>query len=256
MASEIRTCRDIRYKKNFLTNVICRIDFPPILELVKTPPAKFQRKIRSSFPELKKLEAVEFKTTFQKNKKIDEKHDHLLFAFGNKDFKRKVELTFKYLAIEFTDYINYKDFSKIVKSVIVSFCEIYKVSIFSRLGLRYINQISLPDGNPLVWDEILNPRLTYHFSNFCSEAKIARSMTQTILVYEDFKMNFISGIFNSDFPQAISRKEFILDLDCFADNIEKDSVFPKLLTFNQVIKDNFEKSIEDGLREKMEIINE
>ena len=69
-------------------------------------------------------------------------------------------------------------------------------------------------------------------------------------------MNFNYGLYNSEFPNKISRKDFVLDYDCYTANIEKKDSYEYLNKFHEKINEEFEKSIEEGLRKEMEGENE
>jgi uncharacterized protein (TIGR04255 family) len=57
---------------------------------------------------------------------------------------------------------------------------------------------------------------------------------------------------NDEFPNPITRKEFILDYDCFSHDVEYTEVINKLSDFHNNIQEMFENSIEDKLRKQME----
>ncbi|MDA3822246.1 MAG: TIGR04255 family protein, partial [Bacteroidales bacterium] len=61
---------------------------------------------------------------------------------------------------------------------------------------------------------------------------------------------------NSEYPAKISRKEFIIDIDCYSNFIETNGIIATLDIFNTEAKNLFEKSIKRKLREKMGIIND
>ena len=67
-------------------------------------------------------------------------------------------------------------------------------------------------------------------------------------------MTFTYGIPNSIFPSKISRKEFLLDFDCYTENIEEDSVLQHLKIFHNKIQQFFEYCIKEKLRNLMEIV--
>lgn len=79
-------------------------------------------------------------------------------------------------------------------------------------------------------------------------------MSQIILNYDDYTMNFNFGLFNSEFPAKISRKEFALDYDCYTELFEPEDIDDYLIKFNSEIKNMFERSIKNGLRKHMGVI--
>jgi uncharacterized protein (TIGR04255 family) len=66
---------------------------------------------------------------------------------------------------------------------------------------------------------------------------------------DNHKVLFNFGVFNSEFPNTISKKEFILDYDCVSeDERSVETVLPVFTDFNNIVWDLFEKSIGDDLR--------
>ena len=63
-------------------------------------------------------------------------------------------------------------------------------------------------------------------------------------------------MYNPIFPNTIMLKQYILDFDCFGKNVDFNELDTFLYKFNLAITSAFEKSIKNGLREKMEKIHE
>ena len=81
---------------------------------------------------------------------------------------------------------------------------------------------------------------------------ITRSMHQLHLRIDDYKIIFQFGAFNSEFPNTITQKEFILDYDCISEEEhEPNNVLVKFKQFNTQISGLFEQSINANLREIM-----
>jgi len=76
-------------------------------------------------------------------------------------------------------------------------------------------------------------------------------MNQSVASFDDFRMNFAFGVFNSEFPSVVTRREFILDIDCYSEDVEPDMLFSRLDLFNTTALKYFEMSILDGLRDIM-----
>ncbi len=253
----MRKYEDIHYKNNYLTNVVCRLDFPSILEISTHVPDKLQNEIKEIFPYFEHKLIVKYSTIFDKDEKIDRRQEMPSYQFLNNERDKSVNLTQDYLTVEFFKYNNFKEFKNVVNKIISSFTIIYMPTNFKRLGLRYVNQIILEKGNPLIWKDYINNSLIHVIDNFLNrDNHISRSMSQIILTYDDYKINFSYGIFNSEFPSRVSRKEFILDFDCYTDFVDDENILGQIDLFNMEIKELFEKSIKNGLRNKMEMLNE
>ena len=133
-------------------------------------------------------------------------------------------------------------FSKI-EMIYNAFNNIYRPNIIKKIGLRFTNEIKLT-GNPLDWDGIINNNL-WCFINALPEfpTSLTRAMSQMHLTIEDHSMVFQFGIHNSEYPNIITQKEFILDYDCVSrEENEPEGVINKLKAFYEDIKKAFKQS--------------
>jgi uncharacterized protein (TIGR04255 family) len=243
---------EIRYQRNFLKNVIFRIDFSPIVRLQKELSPDFQDSLRDNFPSLEAQVATEFHTAITEGRRIDETLNSHLWHFNNSERTQRIIISYKSLVIEFLEYTHFSEFSQIVEKVYSVFSNIYKPIDLQRLGLRYVNNIVMNSGHPLEWAELINPHLTHQIEHFIADkTQLSRAMSQSTLLRGDHTIVFSYGIYNSEFPARISRKEYILDYDCFTTDFENDDLMVRLYEYNKEILELFENSITDGLREKM-----
>lgn len=122
--------------------------------------------------------------------------------------------------------------------------------------MRYINEIILREGNTFDWKNIIDDKLLFNSSNFVDEShSILRSMQTFEFMKNDNRIIFTFGTPNSEYPEPISRKEFLLDYNVsYDDLLEISDVFDKIKEFNEIISDMFENSIGDELRAKMGVI--
>ncbi|SEA35309.1 TIGR04255 family protein [Desulfuromusa kysingii] len=246
---------DYKYKKNYLTNVIFKLDFSALdhEEFVD----EFSKGIKDSFPVVEKKVLKELKTEFKEGNAVSSESAANHYNFFDSNKERKVSLFKNYLAVELYKYKDMADFSAAVAYTFKMFSKLYDNADYRRLGVRYINQIILEKGNPFAWKDYISSYLTSISDNFfVRDSSLSRSMSQVTLNKEDYKITFSFGMYNSEFPAKISRKEFVLDYDCYTEFVELDSVCNTLDKFNHEIKSLFEKSINNGLRKNMGVITD
>lgn len=241
------------YPKNFLSDVIFRIDYPTILDLVSDVPKDFQNKIYAKFPSLEPIKqaGIRFENkgpeleTFQETK--------TLWKFTNSDGKRTVELDREYLAIVIKDYKNFQEFLELIGEITTYLFELYPSITISRLGLRYVNIINLPGGNIFDWTRYINQNLISSLSFIEDKSKLKRHLGAFVFdIDNDSILDFKYGMINNKFPNKIIDKEFYLDFDCHTRvNIDKDNLSEKLKNYNSLLTAYFEKSIKPGLRRVM-----
>ncbi len=248
---------DFKYEKNFLTNVIFRLDIGSILDLNANDNfTKFKKDVFEILPISSEVKNITKNVNIELNIITDK--ENISYVFENQERTYKFSLSQSNLVIECTKYKNFPDFYEIIEKIINSFTKIYKPISFIRLGLRYVNQIKIERGHTFIWKDYLDKSLTASMDIFLGgRENLSRAMSSFTMNNDDnnSKLVIIYGMYNSDFPSKIYNKEFILDFDCFTDEIERnEDILIKLSDFNEVIKKMFELSIKDGLRKIMKII--
>ncbi len=245
------------YKIFFISNSLVRIDFSPIFK-IDSDISTFQKNVCEFFPDMGLEPTITVFENIQENtKKFESVKPSIIWKFSNNEKDKLLTLSVNYLAIENFKYSNYEDFRSLVKTILKHFEESYEAPDITKFGLRYINHIVLDSGNPFEWGNYIKSFLTYTIDNFFEEkTDISRAMSQIQLQKEDYKIIFNFGLNNSEFPAKISRKEYILDFDCRTTDAPTKNIMEYLNTFHDKIETLFEMSIERGLREEMEKIDE
>jgi len=241
------------YKKNFLTNVVVKIDFiNPIDEIKEKLPNELSKSLMDLFP------IIEPKVFPQGTLKIGikelepqsfEKRNLNQWRFFNQDRTKMLEFDMDHFAMLFNKYESFDSFSDLfLKSVNCLLSQFTQIQV-RRLGLRYINEINI-SGKTFYWKGLINPKLT-SFLDFVNEKNtISRAFSSIDLKYEDFRVKFQYGMHNPDYPSAIKKKHFILDYDAVSESLLNLEDIKELLPKLQAkINDIFEKSIGDKLRE-------
>lgn len=240
------------YKSNFLTNVVFRVNFPTILGMDnKNPPVQFQSEIADRFQisETKSGKSVEFKISKEPVNVVES--EVVRWQFFNKEKNKVIDVASDSIAIEYFVYRNFKEFYNDIEWVFSKFFNIYDVvKICNRVGLRYINQVNIRNGNPFDWNNLINPELISTNGKIVENKQdIKRSMHLLELKTQGCDLKFQFGQFNSEYPNPIARKEFVLDYDCvIKEALEIGEIYGKAKAFNEVITLWFEKSIGDDLR--------
>ena len=253
----------IEYKKNFLKNVIFRLDFNSLEQLGTSILPEFGNVIAEKYHSPTQNEVKHLQVSISADgTKIIKEESCWIWKYEHKgSAKKSISLLKDALIFECheTGYKNFPTFEEDVCFIFNKFVELYDVKQFGRMGLRYINEIFIPENkSPLKWEGYINLNLCKALeSGIVDSSTPIRSMHQVQIKLDEIDVLFNYGIFNRDYPNPIAKPELILDYDYYISGVlEKNDVLSKLVSLNAVSRRMFESSIEDQLREKMEVIHE
>lgn len=242
-----------KYKKNYLTNVIFRVDFLKSVELSSL--RIFTEKISNIYPLSKQIDGEEGFIDFDlKTKIINQKTNKIVsWDFFDKNKTKKLNICSSSLFIEYYKYNNSSDLIIDAEKIVKEFVELFGVKTIRRMGLRYVNEINIEnEKNFLDWTKYINKDLLGEIV-FAGKESLSVSRAMGQLVFKDGfnSLNFNYGIYNNDFPNEINKKSFILDYDYYS-NIPIDTSETNLIDtvkdYNKKIEKLFESSITDAFR--------
>lgn len=239
-----------KYKRDYLTNVICRIDFIDRLNFSTDQINRLKVDISEDFPNMKDIDVsfIEVMMSSEEDRTIRKKGK--VYEFAHED--KLVRIEPECLVFEFKQYTGFDQFRELIKKVLNSL-DLSNNSVRSnRMGLRYINQIHLDEGDPFDWSGLIVDSLVPNTAYIENKNVLSRSLGRVDLTYDDFYVRFHYGMFNSEHPNPIARKEFVLDFDCYTkDEQDISDVLTLLDSFHEKIKEMFESSILGDLRQIM-----
>lgn len=242
-----------QYHNNYLTDVIAKINFPILLDLVNNSPKDFQDKIISNFPILEPIKQFGVKIENKGDNFTAEKENRTVWRFKSKDGNKIVELDFESMAFVLKKYSNYTDFRSEFSTLFDSLMSAYPNILINRFGLRYINLVNLNETNFFEWASYINSDMVKNLDFIEDKSQIRRAMGAFELKCdEDSLLNVKYGMINTSYPNPIIKKEFILDFDCYTQvQFEKENMLSNMDKYHTYIKTYFEKSITESLRTKL-----
>lgn len=247
-----------KYKKDFLDKVIVRMDFDTPLPISTNGPAKsIYTIIKERFPitEEKTIMGKELLIgpNITKERSIETKEWH----YYGKNREKQLTISHGFMFIKYNKYEYYEILREDFLSVLNALFDAYPKLQIKRLGLRYIDNIKIPDEEPLKWDKYLKPELNSIFTIADNENAISRAFHVLEFNYGEDSLRFQFGMFNPDYPAPIKEKTYTLDHDMYMSKIlDKSDIEETLNRFHDKIIHSFEEVITDDLREIMEIIDE
>ncbi len=249
----------VKYRKNYLTQVIFQLRFAPLGELGSREMEEYGGKVKTFLPKVDVLQRMQFTATLspQEPSSVKTEKQQPAWRFQSEDGSKTLTVAPEQFALEYSKYEDSDAMKHDIDVLWNPFLQVHPVEILKRVGLRYVNQIVLQTGSGLDWNGWLAEEIVASTLRFPAPVTIglARSMHVAIWQGEDYGVRLQWGINNSDYPNAITKREFILDYDCFTVGDTEAGNATKLLDeYNKVIEDLFERSIEQKLRDEMGVI--
>jgi uncharacterized protein (TIGR04255 family) len=242
---------EISYKRNFLTEVIARIDFAsPIQKLNQELPPKVSERALKAFPIQEPRKAIGRELQISPVAVESKNIEFTEWNFYGKEREKRFVLFNQAMFVAYNRYPKYEPFKKDFIDVLeVLFNEIPEV-VPNRLGLRYINNFEIPNGDPFNWDEYFNQHLLSSHRFYEDKTAISRVFNNLEFNFQDFNLRFQFGMPNPDYPAPIKKKHFVLDLDAYHQGLQTFQEIPgNLDRYHTQIQTLFESSITDKLRE-------
>ena len=227
---------------NHIKEVIIQIKSPIAFDFKDKLPEKLEEEIINSFPipEPRDVVGKEYQIT-EKEEILKTEKKFKEWIFFDKDKSKHLIIGENSLTISYKKYDSFEilknDWIPVVNEI---FNSIKNLKI-NRIGLRYINEIELPEERS-DWKNLVDEKLLQNFSlNFDN---ISRGFSVLNLNDDGLKTTFQYGIYNPDFPAPIKKNIFLLDYDVFFEGIlSKEEVIEYSDNCKIKIRELYSKSI-------------
>ena len=161
---------DVILERAPLTEVIAQVRFPPVLRIAEETPASFQEAIRTRLPHFSQEQelSVQLPTKVEKGKypAVQVQQTNPVYRFQSPDTKTTATLAVDFYALSTKAYQHWEDFWALIQLVNGAVQDVYSPNHAMRVGLRYINQITLRDtplGSVDELRDLANPALVELF---------------------------------------------------------------------------------------------
>ncbi|MGE5558144.1 MAG: TIGR04255 family protein [Bacillota bacterium] len=239
------------YKRNYLKQVIVRIDFlNPILPLNEQVPLDLSSSIAALFPIPEPREIIANELQIRADSTIQQREEKIReWNFHSRERDKFLCITSNCMFISFSVYKSFEDLQMNFTNITATLFKVFKDMQIRRLGLRYINNVEIPGGDPLKWSTYLNKNLISIFNFVENKKTISRAFHNLELNFGSFNLKLQYGMPNPDFPAPIKKKIFVLDYDAYYQGFMKEAEMKEgLIVFHEEIQKLFEKSISDKLK--------
>jgi uncharacterized protein (TIGR04255 family) len=245
----------VRYNKNPLVEVICQLRFPRILKLDTQPPAEFQEAIASSYSivNVSRSLDVSVPTNAPASQPVFRTSKSPSYEFLTRDKRWKLVLTPDFIALSTLAYERWEEFYDKLKEAIEWLTHFYKLTIFTRIGLRYQDVIMRSDLEltDKKWNELLNPTLCGVLAapEFNEQDLLEVFSTFSCNILEDAMVRVRHGLAKQDKRDEIG---YLIDADFFLNDVEISETLARLNGFNSQARYLFRWCITPTLHAAME----
>jgi uncharacterized protein (TIGR04255 family) len=247
------------YKKNYLKQVLFRIDFT-LNELGGFD--EFKEKLReyhvARFDNVEKRQLKVTNLTVDSNSIVNELGEREVWFLESTESGNKLNITTDSCVLEYSTYANATYLITDIENYINTFLNMHQIKEAKRIGLRYINEVN-PVGIKKVndWTTYVHDDLLAYDAFSLSGKTLTRVLNHVEFKADDVNVAFQYGIWNNKYPSPITNSPFILDIDCSTrlpvDLEDKNpSDYAQLLS--NKASELFEEVIKDKLRNDMEKI--
>ena len=250
--------KSIRYKTNFITQVICRVDFVEIIKNDEIFDQAIVSEITKHFTRREMDQVLNFSilnVDVPANVFSGQNYNGIKRTYTSTDGKNKIILSNKFLVAEFNSYLTFEDFKDKFKNIVYAIFR-EKKNNTERTGIRFINLFDSEKMriNKNMFVRSVANALTPIIEPDINKIVPIRSMHLTEYTSEDINIHFRFGLYNKLYPGKINSNDFVLDFDCFSNERFQNSedVLRCIDSGHDHIQYLFENSITDKLRTVMD----
>ena len=234
---------DVRLQHGPLAEVICQVRFPPVLRIANEQPVAFQERIRGHFPQLVVEQDLVVQTAPLGPTSPPAMPEPRTFRFKSPDGRTVVSLAWSFYALSTTSYAHWRDFLELLELVNEAACEVYDLPYAVRLGLRYVNHLTLENTGASsvreLW-ETLRPEFTVLLRGDRWDDPREMLNQLSLAGGENERLTLRSGFRGEEEPV------FLLDFDYYAEgNIPLEELSALCQRYHDVIYDAFRWCIQD-----------
>ncbi len=226
-----------------LTEVVCQVRFPPILQIAKDTPSEFQEKVRHRFPQLEWQQGVEVVLpALVEGEEPFARAKPKIYRFKTEDEQANISLAVDFYALSCNLYRHWSDFATDLHLAHETMMQVYKPSYATRIGLRYINRLTLANTGCESKSDLfalLKPELTAILKSEVGQN--ASDMACRLSFQEEPAQLNIQLAYNESDEIA-----FILDFDYFEKGkLPLEGLVERCNHYHQIIYDSFRWCLKD-----------
>ena len=212
------------YKKNFLKQVIARIDFlNPFEVLTEQNIVGVVTEIKKRFPITEKSTRFEQTLEFKFSPKEDanyktQRNEFPEWIFHGIDREKTVKINQRCWQVVLTKFKSKADFQDDLMLPLSHVIKLMPNHLVGRTGVRFINIFDFEIEKFEEINQYFSDGISKHIERIADLEKCTRSFLVNEFMFDDIKMRVQSGLFNPDYPAIIKKRYFLIDLDAYIED--------------------------------------
>lgn len=241
---------EICYKKNYIVDAICRLDFAsPIPELKNSMPKEIYAVVKKYFPIADPQDVIGTELSISPiNGPVVNQISTKQWVFLSRDRKNKCTIESANVGFSITNYDRFDELRGAIIDILTVIMTHNPDNQGKRLGLRYINSFPLKDHGDWITEKFFTA-ISAHKDE--KTIKLLTTLEYDVLE-KDLNVRLSYGYNNPDYPAVIKREDFIIDIDAYTTGIIYCDDIPNYIdNMHSEVQSCFELMITDSLRADM-----
>ena len=239
--------QDVCYEKNYISEVVCRLDFAsPIFEFKNSMPKEIYSVIKKYYPIAEPQDVIGTELSINPiTGPVINQVTTKQWVFLSRDRKNKCTIEPNSVIFSTSTYTVFEDSRSAFLSILEAIMENNPENQGKRLGLRYINTIPLKGHDSWI-DGKFFTAVSAH-----KDEKTTKLLTtlEYAVIEKDLNVRLVYGYNNPDYPAVIKREDFVIDIDAYSmDIIYHDDLAKFIDDMHFEVQNCFEKMITDDYR--------
>ena len=239
---------DVCYSHNYLSEVVCRLDFASqVDELKNSMPKTIYDAVKKHFPIAEPQDVVGAELSINPiAPPVLNQIAIKQWVFLSRNRKNKCTIDTNTIIFSIGEYNVFEDLRIAINEIVSAVMIKYPQTQGKRFGLRYINNLPLKDHSDWIDDKFI--------AAFSAHKNEKTTKLITTLEYaiqdKDLSVRLIYGYNNPDYPAVMKKENFIIDIDSYSTGIIYQEDIAKFVeNMHDEVQTCFEKMITDRYRE-------
>ncbi len=232
------------------SRILFFLNYQPIVSIQKELLPGFLQAIKDSFTQPEEVKSFIWQM-MQKSGEAPQQESSTVsqWRFTDKDKLVGAVIGPEALIVEAPKLQSFSPFRTFVEILIGAFTKAYQDVKFTKIALRVIHTVIIKTGNALTWDGYISPSFRTAIPNSESETNgLARVIVQRVYKKENCLAIFNFGLPNPEFPNVITRRQFVLDVECNTKDVSPD-VVKQVDEFRNLVRELLISSTENLLKD-------